>query len=267
MSSKKTNTDPHPEEHDKLRVLFVTEDDPLYVIEFFKVFFVEYPRDRLDVIGITIVDAFHEPIWKTANRMLNFYGFIDFIRLSFRFVLAKLRGRSIGKVAVDHSIDLIDAKSVNATSYINMATDLSPDVVVSVAAPEVFKKPFLDVPKVKCINIHSGRLPVYRGMMPNFWQLLHGEPHATITIHEMAEQLDAGGVIATHDFPLRTHDSLDRVIVGTKQEGARLMMKVLVDYANDAVQVTPLDMQNASYFSFPTSKDVKALRERGHTML
>ena len=81
MSSPKTNTDPHPTEHDSLRVLFVTEDDPLYVIEFFRVFFAEYPRDKLDVIGITIVDAFHEPIWKTANRMLNFYGFIDFITL------------------------------------------------------------------------------------------------------------------------------------------------------------------------------------------
>jgi len=45
------------------------------------------------------------------------------------------------------------------------------------------------------------------------------------------------------------------------------MMKVLVDYANSAVDVTPLDMQDASYFSFPTNKDVKALRKRGHTML
>ena len=162
---------------------------------------------------------------------------------------------------------MIDTKSVNAPSYIDLTAGLAPDVVVSVAAPEVFKKPFLDVPKIKCINIHSGRLPVYRGMMPNFWQLLHGEPHATITIHEMAEQLDAGDIIATHEFPLRIKDSLDRVIVGTKQEGARLMIKVLVEFANDAVKITPLDMQNASYFSFPTNKDVKALRKRGHSML
>ncbi len=267
MSSQKTSSKPHTNKHEKLRVLFVTEDDPLYVIEFFKVFFAEFPRDTVDVIGITIVDAFHEPIWKTAKRMLNFYGLIDFIRLSFRFVRAKLLGRSIGAVAAKHGIDLIDAKSVNARAYIDLATKLSLDIVVSVAAPEVFKKPFLDVPKIKCINIHSGRLPVYRGMMPNFWQLLHGEPHATITIHEMAEKLDAGGIIATHEFPLQAKDSLDRVIVGTKQEGARLMMKVLVDFANDAIKATPLDMQNASYFSFPSKKDVKALRKRGHTML
>ena len=267
MSSQKNSSDAHTTKHNKLRVLLVTEDDPLYVIEFFKVFFAEYPRDTIDIIGITIVNAFHEPIWKTASRMLNFYGLVDFIRLGFRFVMAKLRGRSIGAVAAKHGIELIEADSVNAERYIETVTNLKPDVVVSVAAPEIFRKPFLDVPKIKCINIHSGRLPVYRGMMPNFWQLLHGESHATITIHEMAEKLDAGGIIATHDFPLKEKDSLDRVIVGTKQEGARLMMKVLHDFANNTVEVTPLDMQDASYFSFPTNKDVRKLRKRGHTML
>ena len=267
MSSQNNNSDPHITKQGKLRVLLVTEDDPLYVIEFFKVFFAEYPQDTIDIIGITIVDAFHEPIWKTAGRMLNFYGLVDFIRLGFRFVLAKLLGRSIATVATKHGIELIEANSVNAASYIETASNLEPDVIVSVAAPEIFKNQILNVPRIKCINIHSGRLPVYRGMMPNFWQLLHGESHATITIHEMVEKLDAGGIIATHEFPLHEQDSLDRVIVGTKQEGARLMMKVLGDYASNNIKVTPIDMQDASYFSFPTNKDVRKLRKCGHTML
>ena len=38
----------------KLRVLFVTEDDPLYVIRFFDIFFAEYPREKLEICGITI---------------------------------------------------------------------------------------------------------------------------------------------------------------------------------------------------------------------
>ena len=267
MSSKNTIANPEHAKHKKLRVLIVTEDDPLYVIEFFRVFFDQYSRENIDIIGITIVKAFNEAIWKTASRMLSFYGLVDFIRLSFRFVRAKLLGESIAAIATKHGVPLINTKSVNATPYVNIAEELKPDVVVSVAAPEVFRKPLLNVPAITCINIHSGRLPVYRGMMPNFWQLLNGESHATITIHEMAEKLDAGGVIATHEFPLRTKDSLDRVIVGTKQEGAKLMIKVLQDYANGKAKATPLEMQDASYFSFPTDKDVQALRKRGHTML
>jgi len=266
-SSQHDTTNHHNASQDRLRVLFITEDDPIYVIQFFRVFFAEYPQERLDVIGITIVEAFHEPMWKTASRMLKFYGLIDFIRLSFRFVGAKLRRQSIASLANQCGIELIPAQSVNAKPYIQTAEQLVPDVVVSVAAPEIFSRDMLDVPRMTCINIHSGQLPVYRGMMPNFWQLLHGEASATITIHEMAEKLDAGGIIATKDFPLRKKDSLDRVIIGTKQEGARLMVQVLLDYADGNINISPLDMSNASYFSFPTKKDVSELRQRGHTML
>ena len=56
MSSQNSTTT--QEMTDRLRILFVTEDDPLYVIQFFKVFFSEYPRDKLDIIGTTVVDAF-----------------------------------------------------------------------------------------------------------------------------------------------------------------------------------------------------------------
>jgi methionyl-tRNA formyltransferase len=267
MSSENNCKTSSNQSSDRLRVLFVTEDDPIYVVQFFSVFFDEYPRDKLDIIGITIVDAFHEPIWKTAWRMFRFYGLIDFVRLSIRFIGVKIRRKSIKTEAQKHNIDLISASSINDQEYIQTASNLVPDVIVSVAAPEIFRRGILDVPRIKCINIHSGRLPVYRGMMPNFWQLLHGEPHATITVHEMAEKLDAGGILKTLEYPLKEYDSLDRVIVGTKQEGARLMMDVLTSIGEGSVKATPLDMSNASYFSFPKPKDVRALRKRGHTML
>lgn len=267
MSSIPSNTNQDPSQ-DRLRVLFVTEDDPLYVIQFFKVFFQEFPRDTLDIIGITVSDAFHEPIWKTAWRMFRFYGPVDFIRLGLRFIGVKCKGISISSLAVDYGISLFPTQSINDPSYISTIESLKPDVIVSVAAPEIFKKNILAVPSIKCINIHSGKLPIYRGMMPNFWQLLHGEQEATVTIHEMAEKLDAGGIISTRAFPLQERDSLDRVIVGTKQEGARLMIEVLNSISNESqVTATPLDMSNASYFSFPTPKDVRKLRKRGHTML
>ena len=250
-----------------LKVLFITEDDPLYVIQFFDVFFQQYPKENIDVIGITVVDAFHEPIWKTAWRMLNFYGPRDFVRLGWRFALAKVKGHSIKKIATQSGIQVIETESVNNSSYVQKIEQLRPDVLISVAAPEVFKKPLLNTPSLKCINIHSGKLPIYRGMMPNFWQLLHGEDFATITIHEMAEELDAGGIIATKEFKFQMPDSLDRIIVGTKQEGARLMIDVLIDFEKYAKEIEPIDMDEAKYFSFPKSKDVQALRAAGHKML
>ena len=251
----------------KLRVLVVTEDDPLYVIRFFEPFFRDFPHREMELLGITVSRAFHEPIWKTARRMWRFYGPRDFFRLSTRYALVKARRESIERLAQQHGVPIVRAASVNDPSYIAQVRALRPDVIVSVAAPEIFRKDILASAARRCINIHSGRLPRYRGMMPNFWQLLHGESAATVTVHDMAEKLDAGDVLATLEFPLQRRDSLDRVIIGTKRAGAALMIDVLRQIREDRVAPQPLDMAQAGYFRFPQPADVRAFRQRGHRML
>jgi len=250
-----------------LRVLFITEDDPLYVIRFFDVFLREYPRREFDLIGITVDAAFHESKIATARRMLRFYGAVDFVRLCARFAMTRIRGRSISRLATNAGVPIIAATSVNAPEYVRRVRDMAPDVIVSVAAPEIFRKEILGSARLRCVNIHSGRLPKYRGMMPNFWQLLHGERVATVTVHEMVEKLDAGDVLGTLEVPVRDRDSLHRLIVETKEQGARLMIDVLRKIAAGSDSSTPLDMTGASYFRFPSSSDVAQLRKRGHRML
>jgi methionyl-tRNA formyltransferase len=252
---------------ERLRVLFITEDDPMYVLRFFESFFAQMPADEFDIVGITVSRAFHEPLLKTARRMWRFYGPVDFFRLCGRFVLAKLRRASIGALASAHGVPEIPTTSVNDPAYLQRIAALKPDVIVSVAAPEIFREGILNSARLRCINIHSGRLPRYRGMMPNFWQLLHGEAHATITVHEMAAKLDAGRVIATLDFPLQQHDSLDRVITETKRAGASLMIDVLRHIRSGTDRPQELDMTSAGYFRFPGPEDVRAFRKRGHRML
>src|SRR5215208_4494396 len=46
----------------KLKIIFVTGEDPIYVIEFFRVFLAEYPRAELEICGMMIDQAFHENI-------------------------------------------------------------------------------------------------------------------------------------------------------------------------------------------------------------
>jgi methionyl-tRNA formyltransferase len=83
----------------------------------------------------------------------------------------------------------------------------------------------------------------------------------------MAEKLDAGNVLGTRLFAIKRSDSLDRVINGTKCEGARLLIRVLRDLRADRAQPRPLDMKQASYFSFPKPEDVREFRKRGHRLL
>jgi methionyl-tRNA formyltransferase len=251
----------------KLRVFFVTEEDPLYVIQFFNVFFAEYPHEEIDVSGITIDRPFHEPIWETMRRVRVLFGFWGLLRQGLRFTGARLRGRSIQSLAASAGVPIVATRSIHQPDYLAQIRTIAPDVIVSVAAPEIFKAELLGIPRLGCINIHSGRLPTYRGMMPTFWQMLRGESAITVTVHRMAEKLDAGDVLATRLCAIKSSDSLDRVIRQTKGEGARLLINVLRDLWADRVQSRPIDMNQASYFFFPKAEDVREFRKRGHRPL
>jgi methionyl-tRNA formyltransferase len=251
----------------KLRVLFVTEDDPLYVIRFFDTFFVEYPRERFDLVGITIVAPFRESLVATGRRGLSFYGVGASCRLAAKFAGAKLRRRSIARLARREGIPLVSATSVNAPDYLARVRELGPDVIVSVAAPEIFRDELLAAPRLACINLHSGRLPKFRGMMPTFWQMLGGESQATVTVHEMAPEVDAGRILGTVECAIHERDSVDRVMTEAKAAGARLMIRVLGEIASGTVDPRPLDMSEASYHSFPTRQDARDLLGRGHRLL
>ena len=179
----------------RFRVFFITEEDPLYTIRFFEVFLAEYPRAELQIIGATLAKAFNEPLTRTARRLLQFYGPKDFLRVFLWYAQVRIGGQNNTNLFKQYEVPIIETGSVNEANYVSTLRALKLDLIVSVAAPQIFKKELLSSARLGCINIHSGRLPCYRGMMPIFWQLLAGEKTATVTIHEMVEKLDAGGII------------------------------------------------------------------------
>jgi methionyl-tRNA formyltransferase len=250
-----------------LRVHVITEDDPLYVIRFFDVFLSEYPRDAIDVVGITIARPFRESSIATARRMMRFYGAFEFARVVGQFAAAKARRRSIASLARRHGVPVVPTPSVNEADFVRRLAEEDLDVILSVAAPEIFRPPLLSVPRIAAINLHSGRLPDYRGMMPTFWQMLNGEDVVTVTVHEMAPELDGGRILGTAECPVHERDSLHRMMELAKVEGARLVIRTLQAIASAAVSPEDIDVAHGTYRSFPAPEDVRRFRARGHRLL
>jgi len=251
----------------RLKIFFITEDDPIYVIEFFKVFLAEYSPADFEICGMTIDQAFHENIGRTLRRMTRFYGAWGVVRQGLRFLRARILGDTVKALAQSKRLPMVPAASVNDAEFLRRLKTKQLDLIVSVAAPEIFAADLLTLPRLGCINIHSGKLPNYRGMMPTFWQMLRGENAITISVHKMAQKLDAGDILATQSFPLRNTDSLDRVIKATKREGARLLLRVLRDLRKEQARPVPIDLAQSAYFSFPKPSDVREFRKRGHRLI
>ena len=53
----------------------------------------------------------------------------------------------------------------------------------------------------ECWNVHGGLSPWYRGTITLFWPFYYLQPHwAGMTVHELSEKLDAGGIVR-HSVP------------------------------------------------------------------
>lgn len=107
-------------------------------------------------------------------------------------------GTSFG--AVDARIRHLHFPDLHCSECLAALKELNPDLGV-VAGTYILKEPVFSAPRLGCINLHTGKVPEYRGAAPAFWELYNGESVVGITIHRVAAAVDAGSVLAQEVFP------------------------------------------------------------------
>ena len=174
---------------------------------------------------------------------------------------------SINGLCRAHGLEVIYQKDIHHPDFLAMLRCLNLDLIISVAAPSIFRSELIDLPRLGCINIHHAPLPRYRGMMPNFWQLYHGEESVGVTIHQINPEIDEGKIILQEQVKVEPDESLDLLIKRTKRLGAHYMVKAIYLLRNGKVQYKENRPGEGSYFSFPTRDDVRRFRQMGHRLL
>lgn len=259
---------------DIFNILFITQRDPFYTRIFFDEFLKKYP-DLEEIKGMVICKTMgKKSLRKMMGQMYNFYGLRDFLGMGIRFIGHKLLARIFGFLKIArfytieqvfrfYNIDVIKRDDINSNDFLGEMGRKGLDLVVSVAAPKIFKKPLLELPRYGCINIHTAKLPKYRGMMPNFWSLYNNEKYTGITIHTMDEKIDAGKIILQKDVMIKEGESLNSLIKRTKKLGAELMLEALRQIKTVEVKYSDYPDVESSYYSFPNKEDVREFRRRG----
>ena len=261
-----------------MKVLFITQDDPIYVKEFFDELLIA-ERNDITIAGIVMAPPMGKQTLKDLIiQMWSFYGPVDFVRMGLRFVTTKVKARApkalrfghcftIGQLAHSWGIPVTYVRSLNDPAFVDSVKQQGIDVVVSVAAPQIIKTPLIQAPRRACINIHNGTLPRYRGMLPNFWQMYDGNRTVGTTVHLINEGIDDGAILHQEETELLPNESLDAVIRRTKRKGTAAVLKVLRQLRDGTAVEKTNKRDDGSYFSFPTRADVVEFRRRGHKLL
>jgi methionyl-tRNA formyltransferase len=253
-------------------VVAVTQDDPFFTGRFFETFLAESRGGPVRLLEIVLLRNFNESRLALLRRFHRLYGTVDLTRLLTRYALARLgdrvgRPHSVGPLAARAGVPIRPLASINDEVYLRSLAERNVDVLLSVSAPEIFRVPALHATP-HAINIHNGKLPFYRGMMPTFWALLHNEPEVTITVHTMVEKLDAGMVLAEYRVPIAPQDSQFDLSARAKEMAGREVAQLLARLGTpDWPTPRAVDMSQKRYFKFPTPADVAQLRAKGRRML
>jgi len=250
----------------------VTQSDPFFTGRFFEAFLDESARRSIEVVEIVLLRNFNESTPALATRLWKLYGTPDMIRLLGRYARARIgewwgHPRRVEAIAAAHGVPTRPLATINDPTYLRTLGLRGIDVLLSVAAPEIFRADALAAaPHV--LNVHCGKLPEYRGMMPTFWALHHGEREITITVHQMAEQLDAGYILAECPLPVAPDDSAFDLAVRAKLVAGREVAQLLARLPT-ATAPTPraMDPARQRYFRFPTRRHALELRAAGRRML
>ncbi|MEW6049032.1 MAG: formyltransferase family protein [Bacillota bacterium] len=255
-----------------MRLVVITQDDPFYVPVFFSRFLGALDLKQYQVQAIYVMRPFRESPSELVRRMYRFYGPVDFVRRGVQYAVRlagdrlRLRAHSVRAIAKRYGIPVLEVSDVNSPTFARQVAAYDPDVILSVAAPQLFGEHLLRLPNWGCLNVHSAKLPQYRGMMPVFWALYHGDRTVGVTVHRMDERLDRGDVLLQVEVPVCEGDSLDAVMTRCKEAAADAVLAALSQIRDGTVTLRPVEGRG-SYFSFPRPEHVRVLRQRGYRLL
>ncbi len=256
-----------------MRIIIITQEEHLYLPKMLDRIFSGWQKE--DFTGIVILEG--ETSSKNFRKYIGILTFREMLCFSGLLLKNKLVGildkiayyklanqYSVESVATKHGVSVYKTSNINSKEFIEKLDSLKMDLIISIAAPQIFKKHLLHLPKFGCINIHCSLLPMYRGMLPTFWVLALGEKETGVTIHYMNENLDDGDIILQERVPIHEKDTFHSLVTRLKADVApRLLLKALENMEKGTVEPTENNRKCASYFSFPQKEDIKQLRKNG----
>lgn len=124
------------------------------------------------------------------------------------------RGRSgalcpppVKEAATAEQFCVLQPPDCRDTEFLQQLADLEPDILLVVAFGRILCPNLLAIPRVAALNVHYSLLPAFRGAAPVQHALLAGLAETGVTLQHLAQELDAGDVVAQATLAIAEDDN------------------------------------------------------------
>ena len=159
----------------------------------------------------------------------------------------KIQQCDVKKKALELGLAVESPEKVkNNPEFAARLREIAPDFIVVAAYGKILPKEILDITAYGCINIHGSLLPKYRGAAPIQRSVLAGDPESGVTIMYMAEECDAGDMLAQRAIPIAGKTS-EQVFDELSVLGADLLVECLPKIVSGELKGVPQDASLATH--------------------
>ncbi|TLU67578.1 formyl transferase [Thalassotalea litorea] len=162
---------------------------------------------------------------------------------------------------------LATLNDINQTSGLAKLTCNTPDLIISIRFGKILQPDVIKVPRFGVINLHSGLLPQYRGVMATFWAMLNGEKEIGTTLHTIDDSgIDTGQVIAQSRIPVQRQKSYLWHVLQLYLSAPKLLQNYLQALEKNIPMEKRVQSGQAGYYSFPKQEHCTQFLQQGLTL-
>jgi len=162
------------------------------------------------------------------------------------------------------SCPITEFNDINTVTGLARLRASEPALIISLRYGVILKAAAISAPTHGVINLHSGRLPTYRGVMASFWGLLNGENQLGTTLHYIHDAgVDTGSIIDTTTLSVNPQRSYLWHALNLYPAGCALIAATVARLANGEPIASYAQPQGGEYYTFPTGADLTRFTERG----
>jgi methionyl-tRNA formyltransferase len=146
---------------------------------------------------------------------------------------------------------------VNGAEGIARIAATAPDLIISVRFGLIIREQIIALPKYGIINLHSGVLPAYRGVMATFRAMQNQDREIGSTLHFIQDGgIDNGDIISIARIELALEKSYLLNVVKLYDQGCRqILAAVDVLASGQAIEAQP-QQGRIGYYTFPQSDEL-----------
>lgn len=150
---------------------------------------------------------------------------------------------------------LVQPRRPDLAPFLETVQSLQPDLMLVWSYPMLLPPALTSLATVGAFNIHSGKLPEYRGGHVMIWALINGERESAVTLHRVDAGIDTGPVVAEERFAIEPDDDIASLQGKLAAAGTTLLTKWWPALADGTAPQAPQDESRARYYRMRTPAD------------